>query len=408
MQLPGGYRNGFVFVVTSDAPPVWAPLDLDADAMSAAIKAVRAQLEGDGKTRPSDVAGTAWGAKGFDRKASYTLYTSLFGNAAVAERLAKAGHWIIVPQGAFLSLPFAALVTADPAGGGAGDADPEALRATQWLGIGKTLSIVPSVSSLVLLRSAERAAAPRRPATFFGIGEPSMDLWKTALDGDATLRDVIPASRRSQILGLPPIANSEIGPLATAPDIKKLGVLTGPAATEGNLRAAAGPLSQADIVLFATHGLVGTNTTEKLDPVLVLTPPAAMAPGTSYDDATKNDGLLSATEVAALQLNADWVVLSACNTAAGNGTAEGLSGLARAFFSAGARSLLVSQWSLENDVARPLVEGTVVQTIGGGSGQAAALRREMQNLLKDRSRDDVGRSFAHPARWAVFEYVGAD
>jgi hypothetical protein len=76
------------------------------------------------------------------------------------------------------------------------------------------------------------------------------------------------------------------------------------------------------------------------EPALVLTPPAAPAPD--------NDGLLTASKIATLKLNADWVVLSACNTAAGDGTSDagGLSGLAKAFFYAGARSLLVSHWEV--------------------------------------------------------------
>jgi CHAT domain-containing protein len=79
------------------------------------------------------------------------------------------------------------------------------------------------------------------------------------------------------------------------------------------------------------------------EPGLILSPPAR---ATEADD-----GYLSASEVAQLKLDADWVLLSACNTAAPDGTpgAEGLSGLAKAFFYAGARSLLVSHWAVVSD-----------------------------------------------------------
>ncbi len=101
-------------------------------------------------------------------------------------------------------------------------------------------------------------------------------------------------------------------------------------------------LADFRVIAFATHGLMAGDFAGALEePALVLTPP----PEASEDD----DGLLTASEVARLRLNADWVVLSACNTAAADGTpgAEGLSGLAKAFFYAGSRALLVTHWSVE-------------------------------------------------------------
>jgi CHAT domain-containing protein len=74
---------------------------------------------------------------------------------------------------------------------------------------------------------------------------------------------------------------------------------------------------------------------------------------TIFVEVCRKDGLLTASEVTELRLNADWIVLSACNTAAGGekGNAEALSGLARAFFYAGARALLVSHWSVDSYAA---------------------------------------------------------
>jgi CHAT domain-containing protein len=91
------------------------------------------------------------------------------------------------------------------------------------------------------------------------------------------------------------------------------------------------------MIHFATHGALAGELKGTHEPGLILTPPAT----TSEDD----DGYLSASEIAALKLDADWLVLSACNTAAGGAAnAEALSGLGRAFIYAGARSLLVSHW----------------------------------------------------------------
>src|SRR5437763_13049626 len=105
------------------------------------------------------------------------------------------------------------------------------------------------------------------------------------------------------------------------------------------------------------------------EPALVLTPPTV---GTAEDD-----GLLTASEVALLKLNADWVVLSACNTAAGDKPgAEALSGLARAFFYAGARALLVSHWSVDSQAATRLTTATFDNMKRDAkAGRAEALRR---------------------------------
>jgi CHAT domain-containing protein len=134
----------------------------------------------------------------------------------------------------------------------------------------------------------------------------------------------------------------------------------------------------------------------KAEPALLLTPP--------NQPSEEDDGLLTASEAALLKLDADWVVLSACNTAAGDGKmtgAEALSGLARAFFYAGARALLVSHWAGDSDATVRLIT-TAFDEIKGDSriGRAEALRRSMLALIGTGGRN------AHPATWAPFVVVG--
>src|SRR5207244_2835005 len=127
---------------------------------------------------------------------------------------------------------------------------------------------------------------------------------------------------------------------------------------------------------------------------LVLTPP---------DQPSENDdGLLTASEVASLKLDADWVILSACNTAAGAGSnAEALSGLARAFFYAGARALLVSHWPVNSQAAVELTTRSFAAISREPLvGRAEALRRAMLSLI------DEGGDKALPAYWAPFILVG--
>ena len=114
-----------------------------------------------------------------------------------------------------------------------------------------------------------------------------------------------------------------------------------------------------------------------------------------------DDGLLTASEVAQLKLDADWEILSACNTAAGDKPgAKGLSGLAKAFFYAGARALLVSHWPVFSKSTTDLTT-SMFETIRNNPtiGRAEALRRSMMEMASHRRT-------AHPIFWAPFVVVG--
>jgi CHAT domain-containing protein len=117
-----------------------------------------------------------------------------------------------------------------------------------------------------------------------------------------------------------------------------------------------------------------------------------------------DDGLLTASEVAQLKLNADWVVLSACNTIAGDKPgAEALSGLARAFFYAGARGLLVSHWPVASNAATRLTTSTFdILAADPAAGRAEALRGAVLAHLGDTSQP----RHAYPAIWGPFPLVG--
>jgi CHAT domain-containing protein len=103
-----------------------------------------------------------------------------------------------------------------------------------------------------------------------------------------------------------------------------------------------------------------------------------------------------------IKLDADWVIMSACNTAAGEGeNAEALSGLARAFFYAGARSLLVSHWPVNSDAAVKITTGAINEMKSNPkTGRAGALRRSIAALIAK------GGGWDHPSVWAPFVLVG--
>jgi len=170
-------------------------------------------------------------------------------------------------------------------------------------------------------------------------------------------------------------------------------VLLGQRATETAIKRlnSEGRLSQYRVLHFATHGTLGGEIGGVEQAGLLLTPPETG----SQDD----DGYLSADEVVALKLDADWVVLSACNTA---GASRSYAELPQAFFYAGARALLASHWAVASEATVKLV----TMTIEGASttpriGRAEALRQAMLSMI-----DNGGLYETHPAYWAPFVVIG--
>jgi CHAT domain-containing protein len=163
-------------------------------------------------------------------------------------------------------------------------------------------------------------------------------------------------------------------------------------------------LSGFKVLAFATHGLVPGELNGLTQPALALSAPSVAG--------IDGDGLLTMEEILALKLDADWVVLSACNTGAGAGAgAEAASGLGRAFFYAGTRALLVTNWSVHSESARELVSDMFERQAKDTSlGRAEALRQAMLQLMDGKGYvDEQGKSqftYAHPLFWAPYTIIG--
>lgn len=343
--------------------------------------APRALLNLEKRLRGSIDLGLANGGQGaFDRAAAWELYQILFPQP-IRDAIKGAPDLRILATGSLASLPFAALVTQAPEGD---DASPQALRRTRWLAVDHAVSVPLGALPLPPRQSARKAQ------TFAGIGAPVLGKpVQLATRSAPLLRSGNTSVTALRELASLPGAEDELRRMASAFSGPPA-LLIGPDATETAVKAA--PLEQANVLAFATHGLVGGAFRDLVEPALVLTPP---------DIATEqDDGLLTASEIAKLRLDADWVILSACDTSAGDGeAAPTFSGLARAFVAAGARSLLLSHWPVRDDVASRLTLDTLK---GAGRGRAEALRRAQLGILRD-AKVPGG---AHPATWAPFVLVG--
>jgi len=201
---------------------------------------------------------------------------------------------------------------------------------------------------------------------------------------------------------LPPLPDTRKEALAVA---KILGALPEKAiymrdrATEYNLKHL--PLTRYQYLLFATHGFMAGEFGPGIQPALAL----------SFINDPENDGLLEMGEILGLDLNADLVVLSACNTASGGGKkdlGEGFAGLTRSFMYAGSRSLLVTQWSVESSSAKTLVKKTFkqVKNLTIGNALASSKRAMIKFGAPIRFSPEISVSTSHPFFWAPYILVG--
>jgi CHAT domain-containing protein len=418
----------FIWVVTrSDVR--WVRSDLGTPALTREVAALRCGLDYEGAwigTRCNELLSSNVTPGGetplpFDLQRAHALYKALFDQV---EDLITGKQLLIVPSGPLTQLPFQVLVTAPPKA-----AMPDAsagYRGVAWLTREHAITVLPAVSSLKALRQYAKQSRARE--AYMGIGNPLLDGDPTQYPDDA-IRAKTAREKQCATTHVASIADGQrgarkavrgIGGAIKIADIRhqlplpetadelcdiahELGVdpatqvLIGTRATETEIKqlSEGGTLANDRIIHFATHGLIAGELSGASEPGLLLTPP---------DKPSEiDDGYLSASEVAALKLDADWVILSACNTAAGDTKdADALSGLARAFFYAGARSLLVSHWSVNSDATVKLITKAVDELKSDPKiGRAEALRRSMLSMIDHGEKDE-----AHPALWAPFVLVG--
>lgn len=372
-----GRDHAAVIVVTAHGFTA-RPIKSDRAQIAAAVGGIRRTLDArSGRIAEFDVADT------------YRLYKTLFG--PVEAELNGINSLIVVPDDALASLPIGLLVTQPPV------AARDYSRAA-WLVRRVASSVVPSVRAFVTLRDEHPAVHATR--AFLGIGNADFQ-GKTGNGRGRTSLDAL-ASYCGSNGPIPPQMLRALAPLPdTAVELREVAqtlgagsgdLLTGAAATEAAFRHE--PLDQFRVIYFATHGLLPGELNCQTQPALALSPPAVPAASKA------EDGLLDAGEIAGLRLNADLVVLSACNTAE-SGTkfgGEALGGVAQAFFFAGARTLIASHWQVPSAATVALMVGTF-RRLGAGTETAEALRQSQLALISQPGT-------ANPFYWAAFTVLG--
>jgi CHAT domain-containing protein len=383
----------YVWAVAKDRPARFARVPLPQEQLHQMVDRLRSQL---------DFSKMQTAPKLYDSEVAYALYDKIL--APVAPVWQGKPQLIVATGGALSQLPFAVLHTA--AGGGADAKAP-------WLIAQTSITQVPSLSAWVAIKGMTKA----RPAqeAFLGWGDPifsapasqtipakaqpaarslALQRGKSLVDSDTDLSAPTQAALRYADMPALPDTRTELQAIAKILSANTTDVIVGLRATRESVLSASlnGILARKRVVAFATHGLMAGDLPYLHQPAL------AMSVGSSTEPLAP---LLTLEDVLTLKLNADWVVLSACNTGAADGKAEeALSGLARGFFYAGGRSLLVTHWSVESESATLLTTATFEHYVNNPQApKAESLRQAMLKVM-------AMPKYGHPAYWAPYALVG--
>ncbi|MGM0584067.1 MAG: CHAT domain-containing protein [Pseudomonadota bacterium] len=338
----------------------------------------------------------------FRADVAFQLFNLLF--PGYKDELLSHERLIFATSGALQSLPLELLVTGDP--GGAWEQGD--YTGIEWLGARRAVSYVPSPRNLVDIRTRAGVSKAGRAVASFGD-------FRSGVDPDKVLR----ISRLPDTCRRLAEAVDGVGELpGTAAEAEAISELFGPQArlatadefNEDAVKQAAqdGTLADYRVLHFATHGILWPTPDCFTDPALTVT----------ATDSEDSDGLLTASEIRLMNFDAQLIVLSACNTASGylasasssiygarsgvgmsGAGGESLSGLARAFFAAGARAVLATHWPVADAETTGLMESFFRRLKDDGEDFATALQ-SAQDELRATPRT------SHPVFWAPFVLIG--
>ena len=397
---------GYVWAISKQGTPQFSQLSIGRKQMAKEVSQLRKALD-PGVSTIDEIPP-------FDVALAYKLYQEIL--APVESGFKGKKVMLVVPHAELGQLPISLLVTqatSQPTKGGA--VAFAGYKTVPWLTREIAVAQVPSVTALTALRSLPEGNPNRK--SFVGFGDPyfSGSQEKSAQKSGATQLATrgIPLKLRSapKTAG---VSSAELALLPRLPDtsleIEEIARVVGAQSSDIFLHKQASvkqvtsmDLSDRKVIMFSTHGLVPGELNGLTQPALAMSSPEVTG--------DQDDGLLTMDKVIALRLDADWVVLSACNTAAGEGSgSEAVSGLGRAFFFAGARAILVSNWPVDSVASRQLMTDLFKrQQQTQGLTKSEALKQAMLNQIDQGGMKEGGTmkySYAHPLFWAPFVVVG--
>jgi CHAT domain-containing protein len=403
-------QRGYVWAIPKVGEMAFAMIDMGRGGLTTVVDRLRHALDPKAQSLGDIPA--------FEVDLAHGLYRRLL--APVATAWQTSDNLLVVADGALGYLPLGLLVTEPAVLREEAEALFAGYRAVPWLVRRHAITVLPSITALKTLRRSKPDGATE---PFIGFGDPVFSLAAASSANPDTKIDTrgvldlraLPIHLRSvpnthgyldadlSVLPRLPDTASEVREIALAlsADPTKH-VFLGERAREKRVKTM--DLSGVRVLAFATHGLVPGDLNGLVEPALALSVPEEAGP--------EDDGLLTMTEILGLKLDADWVVLSACNTGTGSGAgAEAVSGLGRAFFYAGSRALLVTNWPVETTSARALTTDIFSRQAADPSlGRAEALRRAMVGVMDGPGyRNQEGKevfTYAHPIFWAPFSIVG--
>jgi CHAT domain-containing protein len=397
---------GYVWAISKQGAPQFSQLPIGRKQMAKEVAQLRKALD-PGVSTIDEIPP-------FDVALAYKLYQQILAPVEAGFKGKKV--MLVVPHAELGQLPISLLVTqstAQPSKGG--PIAFSAYKTVPWLTRDIAVAQIPSVTALTALRSLPEGNPNRK--SFVGFGDPyfSSAQEKSAQKNNPTQLATrgIPLKLRSapKTAG---VSSAELALLPRLPDtsleIEEIARVVGAQSSDIFLHKQASvkqvtsmDLSDRKVIMFSTHGLVPGELNGLTQPALAMSSPEVTG--------DQDDGLLTMDKVIALKLDADWVVLSACNTAAGEGSgSEAVSGLGRAFFFAGAKALLVSNWPVDSVASRQLMTDLFKrQQQTQGLTKSEALRQAMLNQIDQGGMKEGGTmkySYAHPLFWAPFVVVG--
>jgi CHAT domain-containing protein len=372
----------YVWTISKDGLS-WEVISEKRESLLKSVKAIRNSL-----TFDKDIP--------FDSVESYRMYSTLF--SKIGEKIKPFTRLLIYADGPLTTLPFGLLIKSPN--------ESQNLNNADWLMRTHATTMLPSIGSILFKGSRVKSTAPKPLIAFADPIFSTLEAGSSARGQSFKSRNLPDFYRNSKLdylalqsaLTALPGTRKEVLSIAKILGAEQSDLKFGIEANEDVVKTV--PLDRYRVVYFATHGLVTGELESYLkvgaEPALALTFPKIFSP--------RNDGLLKASEIKKLKLDADWVVLSACNTANTNDSeAEPLSGLASAFLYAGARSLLVSHWEVSDDYTVILMQTLFELKSAKPNLSHGQLLQEAQIKLIQNS---LNNHYLHPRYWAPFVVFG--